>query len=120
MEDGGWRMEDGGWRVDKAVNLYASTYAELNECVWQTQYSEVGQEEGGRVEQHVHLDRDGEAEGEAAEGPAVLHEQVDGGVQQQHRQGVVEQPGGGEVTTAWRDYWSCSVTNLRTNIECIL
>ena len=86
--------------MENAVNLYASTDAELHECVWQPQYGEVGQEEGGGVEQHVHLDGDGEAEGEAAEGPAVLHEQVDGGVQQQHRQGVVKQPGGEEVRTA--------------------
>ena len=40
--------------------------------------SDVEEEDGGGVEQDVHLDRDGQTEEEAAQADAVIHPKIDG------------------------------------------
>ena len=57
---------------------------------------EIEAEEGGRKQQDVHLDGDAEAEEDAAEAPPVVEEHVDGCVEEQDGNGVVEEVEDGE------------------------
>ena len=84
---GGGVPEEGGGQQD----LQASTETELDQGPHLAQVGQVEDEDGGGVEEDVHLDRDSQAEHEAAQAVPVVHEQVEGGVEEQDGQGIIEQ-----------------------------
>ena len=80
--------------------LDEGTDGELDEGACEAELVEIEAEEGGREQQDVHLDGDAEAEEDAAEGPAVVEEHVDGRVEEQDRDGVVEEVEDGESSNS--------------------
>ena len=84
---GGSVPEEGGGQQD----LQPGTDGELDQGPHLAQVGQVEDEDGGGVEEDVHLDRDRQAEHEAAQAVALVHEQVEGGVEEQDGQGIIEQ-----------------------------
>ena len=83
--------------------LDQGTDGELDEGACKAEVVEIEAEEGGCEQQDVHLDGDAEAEEDAAEGPPVVEEHVDGCMEEQDRDGVVEEVEDGESSNS-----SCS------------
>ena len=84
----GWSVpQEGGGQQD----LQAGTDTELDQGPHLAQVGQVEDEDGGGVEEDVHLDRDRQAEHEAAQAVALVHEQVEGGVEEQDGQRIIEQ-----------------------------
>ena len=84
---GGSVPEEGGGQQD----LQPGTDGELDQGPHLAQVGQVEDEDGGGVEEDVHLDRDRQAEHEAAQAVALVHEQVEGGVEEQDGQRIIEQ-----------------------------
>ena len=91
---------EGGGQVGDGVDhkegrskdqLDQGTYGELEDGTSDAESVEIEAEEGGRKQQDVHLDGDAEAEEEAAEGPAVVEEHVDGCMEEEDGDGIVEE-----------------------------
>ena len=99
VQEGAGEVEGGGQVGERGdgeegggeEQLDDGTDGQLDHGHRQAEVGEVEAEQGGSVQQDVHLDRDTEAEEDAAKTPLVVEEHVDGGVEEQDGDGVVEQ-----------------------------